>query len=132
MNFFTFLTIFRKAFSAGVFACLAGGLYTFQAGYISPDLFTFDQSAIYLIMIMLGGVDSTIGVLIGALMLTILPEKMRFLQEYYKLVYGVAVIILMNVMPMGIMGAFNNLKYKLHSMAKKKMNGAVQSEEVSS
>lgn len=67
---------------AGLFACFAGGLYTFQAGYISPDLFKYDRSAIYLIMVMLGGVDSTIGAFIGSLLLTILPEKMRFLSDY--------------------------------------------------
>lgn len=104
---------------AGIFACLAGSLYTHHAGYISPDIFNFEQSSIYLIMIMLGGVDSTVGALIGALLLTILPERIRFLQDYYRLVYGISVIILMNVMPMGIMGALNNLKYSYRRMLKR-------------
>ena len=70
-------------------------------------------------MVMLGGVDSTFGAFIGALLLTILPEKMRFLQDYYKLVYGVGVIVLMVVMPMGIMGFVQAVRNKLHEKAKR-------------
>lgn len=105
---------------AGVFACLAGAMYALHANYISPEPFKYDQSAIYLIMVMLGGVDSTFGAFIGAMLLTILPEKMRFLQSYYKLVYGIGVIILMNVMPMGIMGFFTMLRHKLRNFIKEK------------
>lgn len=105
---------------AGVFACLAGAMYALHANYISPEPFKYDQSAIYLIMVMLGGVDSTFGAFIGAILLTILPEKMRFLQSYYKLVYGVGVIILMNVMPMGIMGFYSVMRNKLRTFIKKK------------
>lgn len=105
---------------AGVFACLAGAMYALHANYISPEPFKYDQSAIYLIMVMLGGVDSTFGSFIGAMLLTILPEKMRFLQSYYKLVYGIGVIILMNVMPMGIMGFYTVLRHKLRNFIKEK------------
>ena len=105
---------------AGVFACLAGAMYALHANYISPEPFKYDQSAIYLIMVMLGGVDSTFGAFIGAMLLTIMPEKMRFLQSYYKLVYGVGVIILMNVMPMGIMGFYSVMRNKLRTFIKKK------------
>lgn len=119
---------------AGVLACLAGGLYAYQSGYISPDPFKFDRSAIYLIMVMLGGVDSTVGALIGSLLLTILPEKMRFMQDYYMLIYGIGVIILMIVMPMGIMGIVNILRHKLRNRLMKRKQGEVVemgSEEVS-
>lgn len=108
---------------AGIFACLAGAMYALHANYISPDPFKYDQSAIYLIMVMLGGVDSTFGAFIGSMLLTILPEKMRFLQSYYKLVYGVGVIILMVVMPMGIMGFAGLLRQKLRSAWKRRQAG---------
>lgn len=116
---------------AGVFACLAGAMYALHANYISPEPFKYDQSAIYLIMVMLGGVDSTFGAFIGAMLLTILPEKMRFLQSYYKLVYGIGVIILMNVMPMGIMGFFSVIKQKIRTFIKKKKAEAKPKAEVS-
>lgn len=106
---------------AGVLACVAGGMYALLERYVSPDPFKYDQSAIYLIMVMLGGVDSTIGAFLGTLLLTILPEKLRFLQSYYKLVYGVGVIILMVVMPMGLMGLYNAAVYKLRGLRKKKL-----------
>jgi len=105
---------------AGVFACLAGGMYALMEGFISPEPFKYDQSAIYLIMVMLGGVDSTMGAFVGAFLLTILPEKMRWLDTYYKLVYGVGVIVLMVFMPMGIMGFFEKQKNKVYSKIRKK------------
>lgn len=107
---------------AGAFAGLAGAFYAFHAGYISPDPFQFDQSAIYLIMVMLGGVDSTIGAFIGSVLLTILPEKIRFLQDYYQLIYGIGVIILMVVMPMGIMGMVKSAKRRMIRKWKKRNN----------
>ena len=118
-----------KVFSftiAGVLACLAGAMYALHAGYISPEPFKYDQSAIYLIMVMLGGVDSTFGAFIGSMLLTILPEQMRFLQSYYKLVYGVGVIILMVVMPMGVMGMVHALRNKIRMIIKRKKNAPVQ------
>lgn len=108
---------------AGFFACLAGAMYALLEGYISPLPFAYDQSAIYLIMIMLGGVDSTFGAFLGAMMLTILPEQLRFLASYYKLVYGVVVIILMIFMPMGIMGIVNGIRHKIRNSMKKKNTG---------
>lgn len=105
---------------AGIFASLAGGLYAFHAGYISPGIFKFEQSAIYLIMVMLGGVDSTLGAFLGAMLLTILPEQMRFLSDYYQLVYGIGVIILMVVMPLGIVGAITACLRKLRRLRRKK------------
>ena len=113
---------------AGVFACLAGGLYAVHAGFISPEPFKYDQSAIYLIMVMLGGVDSTFGAFLGAFLLTILPEKLRWLNEYYKLIYGIGVIILMVFMPMGLMGIVDNLKRKIISSFKKKKNNVTETE----
>ena len=118
-----YLTKVYSFMIAGIFACLAGAMYALHANYISPEPFKYDQSAIYLIMVMLGGVDSTFGAFIGSMLLTILPEKMRFLQSYYKLVYGVGVIILMVVMPMGIMGFASLLRQKLRSAWKQRMAG---------
>lgn len=113
---------------AGVFACLSGAMYAVHANYISPEPFKYDQSAIYLIMVMLGGVDSTFGAFIGSMLMTILPEKMRFLQSYYKLVYGVGVIILMVFMPMGIMGFYSMLRNKVRTIIKGKKAAAAQTE----
>lgn len=98
---------------AGAFAAIAGSLYAHLNSYLSAESFTFEQSGIYLIMVMLGGVSSTVGAFFGAILLTILPEVMRFLQTYYKLVYGIGVIILMVFMPEGIAGMIKQLIYTL-------------------
>lgn len=110
---------------AGVFACLAGSLYALHANYISPEPFKYDQSAVYLIMVMLGGVNSTFGALVGTMILSILPEKMRFLQEYYKLIYGVGIIFLMIGMPMGIMGTIESAYKKFRKKMKNKFKKGV-------
>lgn len=111
---------------AGVFASLAGAMFAFHSGYISPDSFSYDKSAIYLVMVMLGGVDSTLGAFIGSMFLTILPEKLRFLSGYLKLVYGAGVIVLMIVMPMGITGFIDIIRHKLRNVWKKRKEGEVE------
>ncbi|MGI6161586.1 MAG: branched-chain amino acid ABC transporter permease [Christensenellales bacterium] len=111
---------------AGAFSGLAGALLAFQSTNITSELFTFRQSQIFLVMGMLGGVGDTIGALIGAVVLTLLPEMMHVLQNYYKLIYGVGIIILMIFMPMGISGMIKSIQ---KSFARRKENakrGAVK------
>lgn len=120
MGINTYRTKVLSFLIAGVLASLAGSMYALLERYISPDPFKYDQSAIYLIMVMLGGVESTFGAFLGTMLLTFLPEKLRFLQSYYKLVYGVGVIFLMIVMPMGLMGIYDNIKYMIHGRIKKR------------
>ena len=98
---------------SGAFAALAGSLYAHLNTYLSAESFTFEQSGIYLIMVMLGGVSSTVGAFFGAVLLTILPELMRFLQTYYKLVYGIGVIVIMVFMPQGVAGMVKHAIYRL-------------------
>ncbi|MGI6162107.1 MAG: branched-chain amino acid ABC transporter permease [Christensenellales bacterium] len=98
---------------AGIFAAIAGSLYAHVNTYLSAEAFTFDHSGIFLIMVMLGGVASTVGAFVGTVLLTILPEAMRFMQTYYKLVYGIGVIIVMVFMPMGIAGMVKDLLMRI-------------------
>lgn len=89
---------------AGAFSGLAGALMAFTNTNITSELFTFEQSSIFLVMAMLGGIGSTLGAFVGTILLTMLPEWMRFMATYYKFVYGVGVILLMIFMPMGLAG----------------------------
>jgi branched-chain amino acid transport system permease protein len=89
---------------AGALSGLAGGLYAMHNQFISSDLFTFDMATTYVIMAMLGGVNDTAGVFVGAILVTMLPEWLRPVQRYLKLAYGVGVILLMIFMPMGLAG----------------------------
>jgi branched-chain amino acid transport system permease protein len=58
-------------------------------------------------MVMLGGVNSTPGAFVGAVLVTMMPEWLRPVQRYLKLLYGIGVILLMIFMPMGLAGLAN-------------------------
>ncbi len=89
---------------SGALCGAAGSMYASLSGYLSPYSFTYAQSTIYLIMVMVGGTMSPIGAMIGTAIITFLQEGFRDLQEYMQLVYGVGVILLMIFQPEGILG----------------------------
>lgn len=117
---------------AGVLAAVAGALYAMHSHFVSSDMFTFERSTSYIIMVMLGGVNNTVGVFVGSILVTILPEWLRFMQKYLQLIYGIGVILLMVFMPMGLSGLFSNLSKsinrKLHG--KKQPTDSAAKEEV--
>jgi branched-chain amino acid transport system permease protein len=77
--------------------------------YISPDTFSFEQSVIMLVMAVLGGNGSAIGSIVGAILLTLLPEVLRFLKDSYMMVYAAGIVLIMIFMPSGIAGLVKNL-----------------------
>lgn len=85
-------------------AGLGGVLYASGANYISPSTFTFDQSVIFMTMTLVGGGSSVYGGVFGAILLTFLPEWLRFLKDIYLAVYGLMVILIVLFMPKGIWG----------------------------
>ena len=89
---------------SAIFAGFAGSLYAYVLNYISPDSFSFDQSIVIFTMVLIGGAGTVIGPIIGAILLTFIPEWLRFLQGYYMAAYGAGIVILMLFMPGGIMG----------------------------
>lgn len=91
------------AFSLG--ALWAGFMGVVLAGhttYINPKSFTFLQSAIILAIVVLGGMGSIIGVIIGALILILLPEYLRALSEFRMLAFGAILVCMMVFRPQGI------------------------------
>lgn len=92
-----------------VYGCIAGGLYAHGlTHYISPDNFLFDLSVTMLVMLLLGGQGSVTGAIIGAMLVTALPEGLRFLDRYYLVVYGALVILLVIYLPQGLWGLVEN------------------------
>jgi branched-chain amino acid transport system permease protein len=88
-----------------VYGSIAGGLYAHGlTHYISPDNFVFELSVTMLVMLLLGGQGSVIGAIIGAMLVTALPEGLRFLDQYYLVVYGALVILLVIYLPQGLWG----------------------------
>ncbi len=89
---------------SGALCGAAGALFAFLTGYLSYQSFTYQQSTMYLIMIMLGGTASPTGAIIGTLIISLLQEWVRPLQNYMQLIYGAGIMILMIVQPEGILG----------------------------
>jgi branched-chain amino acid transport system permease protein len=91
------------AFAVDAFlAAFAGVVYAFYIGYIAPDNFTFLVSVTLMTMVIVGGLDNLIGVIIGTFLLTLMPEKLRAFSEYRLLFYGVIVILFLTIRPQGL------------------------------
>ncbi len=86
---------------------IGGGLFAGGFSYVSPDQFSFAESVVFLTMVLLGGVASPIGAVIGTGLLILIPEWLRFLKSIpglYLAIYGAAVILIVVFMPDGIWG----------------------------
>lgn len=99
--------------SAGI-AGIAGAFYASYIGFIDPSSFGFDQSLLILSMAILGGLGSLPGSIVGAFVLTILPELLRSLAAYRQIIYGLILVLLVMYKPTGLMGKvdFKQLKQK--------------------
>jgi branched-chain amino acid transport system permease protein len=91
------------AFAVDAFlAAFAGTIYAFYVSFISPDNFTFLVSVTIMTMVIVGGMDNTLGVIVGAFLLTMLPEKLRAFSDYRLLFFGVVVIVFLMIRPQGL------------------------------
>ncbi|AGT11348.1 branched-chain amino acid ABC transporter permease [Paracoccus aminophilus] len=91
------------AFGVDAFlAAFAGTIYAFYISYISPDNFTFLVSVTIMTMVIVGGMDNTLGVILGAFLLTMLPEKLRVFSDYRLLFVSVVVILFLILRPKGL------------------------------
>ena len=84
------------------FAGLAGGVYAHFKQYIAPQGFGFDKSIEIVVMVILGGMGNNIGVIIAAILLTILTESLRKFGDYRMILYSLLIIILMITRPQGL------------------------------
>ena len=83
------------AFAIGaMFGGFAGSFFATRQGFISPESFTFIESAIILAIVVLGGMGSQIGVVLAALVLIGLPEFFRELHEYRMLAFGACMVLI--------------------------------------
>lgn len=105
------------AFAIGAFyAGIAGGLFAFLFRYINPNNFGFMKSIEILCMVVLGGMGNTAGAILGAAMLTILPEFLRsvspVISQYRMVFYGLLLVVMMIVRPQGLLSdtSFSFLK----------------------
>jgi len=103
-----------SAYALGAFwAGMVGVLFASKTTFINPASFTFMESAIILSIVVLGGMGSILGVIIGAFILILLPEYMRAFSEYRMLAFGAAMVLMMIFRPQGIIsGLRQKYEYK--------------------
>ena len=93
------------AFALGAsWAGIAGVFFAGRYAFISPESFTFFETVLVLSMVVLGGMGSIPGVIIGAALLVILPEVFRGFQDYRMLAFGGAMALMMIFRPQGLIG----------------------------
>ena len=91
------------AFAVGAFlAGLAGTIKAHQDTSVSPDQYVFLESAFLLAAVVLGGMGTVMGVLVGATVLKLLPEKLREVSDYRLLMFGLLLVIMMRFRPEGL------------------------------
>lgn len=115
------LTLYKlNSFALGTFlAGIGGALYAHFLSYINPSDFSFLKSVDILSMIVLGGLGSVPGAVIGATVLAAAPEFLRFMSQYRMLVYGALLVFLMVFRPNGLLGGVNFVDLVLRKLGKK-------------
>ena len=105
-------------------AGLAGGIYAHRMGYICSSDFAFVISIQILSMVVIGGIGTIRGPIFGALLLTFLPEALRFADNYRSFVYGTLLVLMVRFMPSGLIGdnspAINGCRKLLQRITAKK------------
>jgi branched-chain amino acid transport system permease protein len=103
--------------SAG-YAALAGSLFVHVVGFVSPEVYGMHMVVLAFTMLYVGGIGTIVGPLIGAIVISLLPELFRQFKDYQDLVYGAVLILLLIYAPKGIAS--------LSSLLMRERKGAVQ------
>jgi branched-chain amino acid transport system permease protein len=91
---------------SAVYASLAGSLYAHYITVISPEIYSFLFSVVLVLMVAVGGIGLYWGAVVGAVLLTILPEALRKFGDWEVPLYGLVMIVVMLFLPRGIAGLF--------------------------
>lgn len=107
------LTVYKTlAFAVSAFyAGIGGAMLAFLLGFLEPQLFTLFESIYYFSMIVVGGLGTVPGPVLGAVLLTILPQQLAGLKQYLPLVYGATIVFVMAVEPWGLYGRWLKIKF---------------------
>jgi len=88
---------------SAIYASMAGSLYAHFVTFISPSSFGLMFSILLLMMVVVGGTSTIWGSLLGAAVLTLLPEYLRAFEDFDVLAYGIILLVVLFVMPQGIL-----------------------------
>ncbi|MFC4298583.1 MAG: high-affinity branched-chain amino acid ABC transporter permease LivM [Castellaniella sp.] len=93
-----------SAFTMGaMFAGFGGAFFAARQGLVNPESFTFIESALILAIVVLGGMGSQLGVILAAVLLTVIPEIAREFAEYRMLIFGLVMVVMMVWRPQGLL-----------------------------
>ncbi|MCW5691759.1 MAG: ABC transporter permease [Pseudolabrys sp.] len=98
---------------AGCVCGIAGGLFAFAKGSISPEAISVTRSIDGLVMVLLGGIQTLVGPVVGASVYAVLQDTVMRQTEYWRALLGVIILVLVLAFPQGIAGALSSLTRKL-------------------
>jgi len=97
---------------------MAGGLYAFLRGFISPETFNGTQSTLFMTMLLFGGITTVAGPVIGSAVLLLVKEVFQSLALYQGLIYAVFILIILFFFPNGAVGVYYNIRAALDKKGK--------------
>ncbi len=106
-------------------AGIAGAFFAHHATFVSAESFRLDETFVILTMLIVGGMGTLVGPIIGAVFLVIFPEVARFLSQYREIVYGAILILVILFRPEGIAG----VPGIIHAPARRQASGTTPKEE---
>lgn len=92
------MAFYTNAFFDG----LVGAVYACSVGFISPENFAFMLSVIVIAMVLVGGMGNTVGVIIGAVLLTLIPEKLQVVEAYRLWLFAIIMLVVLLARPKGL------------------------------
>jgi branched-chain amino acid transport system permease protein len=81
---------------------ISGAVFAFSMGHISPESFSFNVSVTVVAIVIVGGMDNAAGVLLGALLMIVIPEKFQVFQDYRMLIFGLIILMMLRLRPKGL------------------------------
>ncbi len=119
----TFATKIISFMTANFFAGMAGGIYASLIGSISPSTASFHHTFNWLVFLLLGGVATLAGPILGAFAIPLLMEYLQFLQDYRLIIFGALLIIVIIYFPRGLMGGIDNLRDRIKKANQRRKAG---------
>jgi branched-chain amino acid transport system permease protein len=82
---------------------ISGAVFAFSMGHISPESFSFNVSVTVVAIVIVGGMDNAAGVILGALLMTLIPEKFQVFQDYRMWIFGFIILLMLGLRPKGLL-----------------------------
>ena len=98
---------------AGLFAGVAGGLFAYLKGSVSPEALSIARSIDALVMVLLGGVQTLTGPIAGGAVYSVLKTELISLTNYWRSILGIIIILLVVLFPQGLAGGVASLRARL-------------------